>query len=208
MKESILSTMGKSTERNRVGVVAIPIEISARHIHLSKRDFEKLFGKEERLTPLKKLSQIGEFASDKTVELINKDKKITDVRILGPLRKNSQAEISITDAYFLKLNPMPKIKVSGDLANATKILIKRKKSSIQIPCIIAKRHLHASIKESKQLKLKNNQKISIKVKGMRGIIFNEIVVRVSDQYRLALHLDTDEGNSAGIFGKTFGELVK
>jgi|WetSurMetagenome_2_1015567.scaffolds.fasta_scaffold151283_2 propanediol utilization protein len=184
----------------------IPIEISARHIHLSEKDFEKLFGKNEKLIPLRKLSQPGEFASDKTVEIVNRNKKIANVRVLGPFRKNSQAEISLTDAYFLKLSPMPKIKVSGDLANTTKIIIKGEKSSIQIPCIIAKRHLHASIKEARQLKLKNNQKISVEVEGIRGITFHEIVVRISDNYRLALHLDTDEGNSAGIFGKTEGTL--
>jgi propanediol utilization protein len=186
----------------------IPIEISARHIHLSEKDFEKLFGKNEKLISIKKLSQIGEFASDKTVELSNKNKKITHVRILGPFRKNSQVEISLTDAYFLKLNPIPRIKVSGDLADTTNILVKGKKSFIKIPCIIAKRHLHASEKDAKILKLKNNKEVSIKVGGTRGITFENIVVRISEKYRLALHLDTDEGNSAGIFGKTFGELVK
>jgi propanediol utilization protein len=186
----------------------IPIEISARHIHLSEKDFEKLFGKNEKLIPLKKLSQPGEFASDKTIELVNKDKKVAKVRVLGPFRKSSQAEISLTDAYSLKLFPLPKIKVSGDLTDTTKITVKGKKSSIKIPCIIAKRHLHASEEDAKKLKLKDNQQVSIKVKGARSVVFNEVVVRISKKYKLALHLDTDEGNSAGIFGKTFGELVK
>ena len=204
-----LSAMNAGTSlRNRLDVVAIPIEISARHIHISKKDFEKLFGKKEKLIPIKRLSQIGDFASDKIVELINKDKKILNVRILGPFRENSQVEISFTDAYSLKLNPMPKVKVSGDLTDTTKILVKGKKSSIKIPCIIAKRHLHISEKDAKKLKLKNNQEISIKVNGARGLTFNEIMVRVFGKYNLALHLDTDEGNSAGIFKETFGELVK
>jgi len=187
--------------------INIPVEVSARHIHLTEKDFEKLFGKNERLNPIKKLSQEEEFASDKTVELINKDKKITKVRILGPFRKNSQVEISLTDAYNLKLNPLPKIKVSGDLANTTKVLVKGKKSSIQIPCIIAKRHLHISIKEAKQLKLKNNQNVSIKIEGTRGLIFDNVIVRTSEKYNLALHLDTDEGNSAGIFKTAKGNIV-
>jgi putative phosphotransacetylase len=186
----------------------IPIEISARHVHLSEKDFEKLFGKNETLVPLKKLSQPGEFASDKTVEIINEDKKQLHVRILGPIRKNSQAEISITDAYSLKLFPIPKIRVSGDIANTTLILIKGKKASVKIPCIIAKRHLHISEKEAKALKLKNNQKVSVKIAGERGIIFNEIITRVSKDFKAAVHLDTDEGNAAGISGKTFGEIVK
>ena len=186
----------------------IPVEISARHVHLSKRDFEKLFGKNKELVPIKKLSQPGEFATSETLTLINQDKKIENARILGPLRKNSQAEISLTDAYKLKLSPVPKIKVSGDLANTTKILIKGPKSSVKIPCIIAKRHLHCSIEEAKRLKLKNNQKISVKVSGEREIIFKEIIVRTNENFRLSLHLDTDEGNAAGIFGKTFGKIIK
>lgn len=185
----------------------IPIEISARHVHLSKDDFEKLFGKNKSLTKIKDLSQPGEFASEEKIILINSDRKIENVRILGPFRKSSQAEISLTDAYFLKLNPLPKIKVSGDLADTTDILIKGPKSSVKIPCIIAKRHLHCSVKEAEKLELKNNQKISVKVSGGRETIFGEIVVRVSENYKLALHLDTDEGNAAGISGKIFGEVV-
>ena len=186
----------------------IKVEISARHVHLSQKDFEKLFGKEKKLTIVKNLSQPGEFASEEKVTLINGNKEMKNVRILGPFRKESQAEISMTDAYELKLNPLPKIKVSGDLANTIKILIKGPKSSIKIPCIIAQRHIHLSESEAKKMKLKNNQKVSVKVKGIRNLTFQEIVVRVSDKYSSALHLDTDEGNSAGILEKTFGEIIK
>ena len=186
----------------------IPVEISARHVHLSEKDFEKLFGKNRSLTKIKKLSQIGEFASDKKVKLINSNKKIENVRILGPFRKNSQAEISMTDAYDLKLKSVPKIRVSGDLVKTTNILVKGPKSSLKISCIIAQRHLHCSPNEAKKLKLKNNQRISIKVRGIREIIFYNIVVRIAENFRLALHLDTDEGNAAGVIKKTSGEIVK
>ncbi len=185
----------------------ILVEVSARHIHLSKEDFEKLFGKGKELTLVKKLSQPGEFASGETVTIVNGDKELKNVRILGPFRKNSQAEISITDSYGLRLNPLPKIRVSGDLVNTTNILVKNKNSSVKIPCIIAKRHLHLTSSDAKKLKIKNNQEISVKVKGERETTFHNIAVRVSDNYRLALHLDTDEGNAAGILGKTFGELA-
>ncbi len=186
----------------------IPIEVSARHIHLSKRDFEKLFGKDKNLIPIRKLSQPGEFASEQRVTLINKDKKIENVRILGPFRKDSQAEVSLTDAYNLKLSPLPKIKVSGDIADTTDILIKGPRHSIKIPCIIAKRHLHCSVGEAKKFKIKNNQNISIRITGARETTFHDIVVRVSENFGLALHLDTDEGNAAGISGKASGEIVR
>ena len=185
----------------------IPVEISARHIHISKKDFEKLFGKNKKLTKSKGLSQPGEFASEETVTLINSKRKIENVRILGPFRKRSQVEISLTDAHNLRLNPLPRIKVSGDLSREKNISVKGQRGSIKIPCIIAKRHLHCSPKESKKLKLKNNQKISIKISGIRETIFHNIVVRVSEDYKLALHLDTDEGNAAGITKKVTGEIV-
>jgi len=186
----------------------IPIEVSARHVHLSATDFEKLFGKGKTLSPIKNLSQIGEFASEEKIILLNRDKKIENVRILGPFREKSQAEISLTDAYNLKLSPLPKIKVSGDLANTTNIEVKGPKGSVKIPCIIAKRHLHCSIAEAKKLKLKNNQKVSVKISGERELIFKGVIVRINEKFRLALHIDTDEGNAAGIAGKTFGELIK
>jgi len=185
----------------------IPIEISARHVHLSQSDFEKLFGKNKNLTSLKELSQPGEFASNEKVSLINDKNRLDNVRILGPFRKNSQVEISLTDAYTLKLNPLPEIKISGDLANTISILVKGPKSSVKIPCIIAKRHLHCSTDEAKKLKIKDNQKVSVKISGIREVIFCNIIARVSDNYRLVLHLDTDEGNAAGIIGKSFCELV-
>lgn len=186
----------------------ILVEVSARHVHLSQGDFEKLFGKGKGLTPLRKLSQPGEFASEERVTLVNAgDNEIEDVRILGPFRQNSQAEISMTDAYNLKLSPLPKIKVSGELEDTTKILVDGPNSSVKIPCIIAQRHLHLSPQEAKKLKLKNNQRISMKIMGARETTFHDIVVRVSEKYALALHLDTDEGNAAGITGKTFSEIV-
>lgn len=187
----------------------IPVEVSARHVHLSKKDFESLFGKGRELVSEKKLSQLGEFASKSRLTISNPESgiMIENVRVLGPLRENSQAEISLTDAYNLKLNHIPKIKVSGDTANTIKISVKSKNSSIKIPCIIAQRHLHCSPSEAKTLKLKNNQEISIKIAGKRGVTFHNIVVRISEGFRLALHLDTDEGNSAGISRKSFGELI-
>jgi len=109
----------------------ILVEVSARHIHLSEKDFEKLFGNGKQLTEMKSLSQPGEFASEQKLSIINGDRKIEEVRILGPFRKESQAELALTDSYSLKLNPLPEIRVSGDLANATKVLVKGPKGSVK-----------------------------------------------------------------------------
>ena len=186
----------------------ILIEVSARHMHISKHDAEKLFGKNYKLNPIKPLSQPGEFASDKTITLINGKNKIENVRIVGPERKSSQVEISLTDAYHLKLNPLPKIKISGDLTGTLNIIVKSNKSQIKIPCIIAQRHLHCSETDAKKLKLKNYQNIKIKIPGKRGLIFDNIAVRINPEFKTSVHLDTDEGNSAGIKGKTFGKIIK
>ena len=186
----------------------ILVEVSARHIHLTQIDFEKLYGKGKTLIPLSKLSQPGEFASQQTITLLNGKNKIENVRILGPFRKNSQVEISLTDAYKLKLNPLPSIRVSGDLNNTTKITTKGPKGNVKIPVIIAQRHLHCNEKQAKELKLKNNQKISIRILGQREITFHNVIVRVSNNYDLSVHLDTDEGNSVGIKGKAFGNIIK
>ena len=186
----------------------VPVEVSARHVHLIKEDFEKLFGKGKILTPIKKLSQPGEFASKEIVTLINRNKKIEDVRILGPFRKKSQVEISLTDSYNLKLNPLPSIRVSGDTSGTVSITVKGPKGNIKIPAIIAQRHLHCSEKQAKKLNLKNSQIISVSINGERETTFHNIIVRVSKDYDLSMHLDTDEANSAGIKGKTFGNIVK
>lgn len=193
----------KSIKKN----IEIPVEVSARHIHLSKKDFEKIFGKNKKLEPIKKLSQPGEFASNLKIEIINSKKKL-NARVLGPLREHSQAEISLTDAYTLGLNPLPKIRLSGDLQGTTNVLIKGPKGKTKIPAIIAQRHLHCSEEQAKKLKLKDNQIISIKVSGQRGVTFHNILVRISKKYDLALHLDTDEANAVSISGKTFGKIIK
>jgi propanediol utilization protein len=185
----------------------VPIEISARHVHLSKKDFEKLFGKEKKLESIKNLSQSGEFASKNKVDIINKGKRL-NARIVGPFRKNSQAEISLTDAYNLILNPLPKVRISGDLKGTTQILIKGSKGQTKIPIIIAQRHLHCSEEDAKKLKLKNNQIIKIRISGKRGLIFDNVVVRIKENFKTSVHLDTDEANAAGISGKVFGEIIK
>lgn len=185
----------------------IPIEISARHIHLTEKDFKKLFGRYKELKPIKRLSQPGEFASSEKLTIINSDRKIKNIRIIGPFRKDSQVEISITDVHNLKLKKLPKMNVSGHLVK-TKILVKGPKASLRLPCIISHRHLHCSKNEAKELKLKNFQEVSVKINGPRAVTFHNVLARISNNYKLSLHLDTDEGNAAGISKKTFGELIK
>ena len=182
------------------------IEISARHIHLGQKDLEALFGQNYKLKELKKLSQADDFAAKEKIDIKIGDKIIKGIRIVGPVRKETQVEISLTDAFNVRVKPV--LRLSGNLKGTPgAILIKgKKKIKIKQGVIIAQRHLHCSPEEAKLLKLKNASFISIKVGGKRGITFHNIKVRVKQGYNLSLHLDTDEGNSAGIFKKGKGSI--
>lgn len=181
----------------------IPIEVSARHLHITEKDFKKLFGN-KKLIPIKPLSQPEQFAAKQQVELIGKEK--LKARILGPFRNKTQVEISKTDAFRLGINP--KLKISGDLKNTNKIKIKGPNGKIEAPVIIAKRHLHLSESEAKKLKLKNNQKIKIKISGERGLTFENVIVRSGKEHKMAFQIDTDEGNAAGINKNSKGVIIK
>lgn len=185
----------------------IPIEISARHVHLCKKDLQELFGENYELTPWKKLSQSNEFASLETVELNYNGKKI-EARVLGPVRDKTQIEISLTDAYSLGFESLPPVKISGDLEDACEIIVEGPRNKINAKgVIIAQRHLHCSEEQAEKLQLKDNDKVRIMVDGKRKIIFEDVVVRVGKNYQLTLHLDTDEGNAAGIKNSDYGILI-
>lgn len=185
----------------------IPVEVSARHIHIAKEDLEELFGKGYKLTKLKDLSQPGEFSCKETVTVKNGDKKIENVRIIGPVRDHTQVEISKTDAYFLNLNAP--LRVSGNLkgSESATLIGPEGKVNLKKGVIIAKRHLHANPKEAENLRLQDGEEISVKIKGERSLIFNNVKVRVDKDYSLAMHIDIDEGNAANINQKTEGKII-
>ena len=189
----------------------IPIEISARHIHLSQKDLEALFGKGYQLKKLRELSQIGEFAAKERIDIQNSlepnARKIPNVRILGPVRDQTQVELSHTDAIFLKVKPV--VRESGDLKGTPGIILigPRGKIKIKEGVISAWRHIHCSPKESQELGLKNKMLVSVKAMGIRSITFHKVMVQVKPNYRLYMHLDTDEGNAASIVKKGIGYLI-
>jgi len=186
----------------------IKIEVSARHCHLSAKDLEKLFGHGYKLKPVKELSQPGQFAAKETITLKTKDGQIDNIRILGPVRNKTQVELSMTDTRKLKIQPP--IRLSGDLADSVGGTLVGPKGEIKIKdgIIIAQRHIHASPAEAKNIGLKNNQKVSVKIGDDRAVTFHNIPVRVDKDFSLAMHVDTDEGNASlpsGVCG--VGELI-
>lgn len=171
-------------------------EISARHLHIARKDLYKLFGKDYQLINIKDLSQPGEFAAKEEVEVIGKNKM--KMRIVGPVRKKTQIELSLTDCRYLGVKPM--IRVSGDLtATPGGLTLKGPKGKIVLKTgvIVAQRHLHLPMAQAKAWKLTTGQKVSAKVGGPRGLIFDNIVVRVGN-YATRIHIDTDEANAAGL----------
>lgn len=185
----------------------IPIEISARHIHLCQTDLEALFGVGYMLQKKTELSQVGEFAAEETLLLIT-NKGELNVRIIGPIREKTQVEISYSDARVLGI--LVPLRISGDLAGSASIKLLGPKDEVELTegVIIAKRHLHISSAQAQEFGLKNNQNIRIRIPGERGGILNNVIVRSGENFHLSLHLDTDEANALGISKEnSFGELL-
>ena len=182
--------------------IIVPVEVSARHCHLSKEDLEKLFGVGYELQKLKQLSQPSDFAAEETVDIKFGSpagvKEIKNVRVVGPLREQTQVEVSLTDVAGSGV--IPEIKLSGDLNNASPVVITGPAGSVELDkgLIVVLRHIHCSNLEAAKFGLKNGAKVAVKIFGERPVVFENVVVRVKDDYKLCLHLDTDEGNAAGI----------
>ncbi len=186
----------------------IPIEVSARHIHLCKKDLEVLFGKGYQLKKLKSLTQFDEFAAKERLDIQVKSRKILNVRVIGPVRKETQVELSHTDGVFLKIE-LP-VKESGDLKGTPGAALIGPKEKIKIKkgVINAWRHIHCSPKDAKKLGFKNGMSVSVKTKGICSIIFHNVKVQIKPSCRLCMQLDTDEGNAACIIKKGEGYLVE
>lgn len=185
------------------------VETSARHIHLTESDFKVLFGDDTSLTIKKYLSQPGQFASEQRVTVVGPKKELAGVSILGPFRNASQVELSATDARSIGL-PIA-IRESGMIEGTPGCKVVGPKGEIELPCgvIVAKRHIHATPEDAKELGVKDKEVVSVKVNTPeRSLIFGDVVVRVSEKFALAMHIDTDESNAGNVVSGTMGEIVK
>ncbi len=185
----------------------IPVEVSNRHIHLSRKDIDALFGEDYQLKIARELSQPGQFAAEERVHLMNGDKRIENVRVLGPERGETQVELTKTDAMHLGID-VP-LRDSGDIEETPGICVEGSKGNVSLNkgVIIAKKHLHASEEEAKELGIKDRDIINVKITGGNPLIFENILVRVHPNYRLAVHIDRDDGDSANISRVNFGEII-
>lgn len=178
---------------------SVPVGISNRHIHLSREDVETLFGKGYELTPFKDLSQPGQYACKEQLTIIGPSlRSIEGVRVLGPVRKASQVEISRTDSYVLKVKPP--VRESGDIKDSAPITIVGPKGTVTLKegCIIANRHIHMSTEEGKAFGLNDGDSVTVDMFGERRTTFYDVQVRVHKDFRLEMHIDTDDANAAGV----------
>ena len=183
------------------------VEVSARHAHLSDADLETLFGKGYQLTPKKDLSQPGQFACEEKVTIKGARGELK-LSVLGPTRKATQIELSLTDARTVGVKAL--IRESGDIAGTNGIIVAGPCGEIEIKegVIAAKRHIHMTPKDAEYYGVTNGQIVSVKVETEdRTTTFGDTVIRVSDSYALAMHIDTDEANAAGVSGTAMGELI-
>ena len=175
------------------------VETSARHIHLTQEHLEILFGAGHELTVKKMLSQPGQFAAEEQVTIVGlKLRAIENVRVLGPVRKASQVEISATDA--IKLGVKAPIRESGNIAGSAPMAVVGPQGVVYLKegCIVAKRHIHMSPKDAESAGVKDGDVVSVKAENPRGTTFNNVQIRVHDSFTLEMHIDTDEANAAGL----------
>lgn len=199
--EAVKSDSGKDESQ-------IPVGVSNRHVHLSQEDLDALFGKGYELTNMKELSQPGQYACKETVTVCGPKGAIEKVRILGPVRKQTQIEVLAADCFKLGRNSEPKM--SGELAGTPGITLVGPKGSVETKegLIVAQRHIHMSPADAVKFGVHDGQTVSIQTEGIRGGIFNHVAVRVTDTSSLECHLDTEEANAMGLGGSSSVTIVK
>lgn len=185
----------------------VKVEISARHVHVTKEDLEILFGKGHELTPKKDLSQPGQFACEEKVQIVG-EKGTMKASILGPCRPETQVEISLTDARSLGVTAP--IRESGDVkgSGACKLVGPCGEVELKEGVIAAKRHIHMTVADGERYGITDKQIVSVKIPTEgRALVFDDVVARVSDKYALAMHIDTDEANAAAVPGSCVGIIL-
>jgi putative phosphotransacetylase len=186
----------------------IPLGVSNRHIHLKQETFSLLFGAETPFEALRELRQPGEFASKHVLTIVGpKMRAIPNVRILGPLRNIDQVEVSLTDSIFLGIDAP--VQHSGNLKGAAPLTLIGPEKSIYLPecAIIAGRHVHMSAKDAEVFGVQKGDICRVRIPGVKSTVFENVLVRIDDSWKLQIHLDTDDANAANVRDQTFVEFI-
>jgi len=187
----------------------VPVGLSNKHVHLSQEDINILFGEGHELTAIKDLGQPGQFACDEKVDLVGPKRTIKGVRVLGPARKESQVEISLADGFTLGIENVP-VKGSGSLDGTPGIKLVGPNGEVELKqgVIAAARHIHMHPKDAEEFGVKDKDMVKVKVEGERGLVFENVLIRVHETYALEFHVDVEEGNAAMIKNKQMLEVIK
>ncbi len=188
----------------------VPIEISAKHVHLSQEAVNVLFGEGHQLTHKRDLSQPGQFLCEERIVLVGPKGEMKNVAVLGPVRPATQVEISITDSRTLGVAPV--IRESGDVAGSEPITITTPDGSKSIELtegvIVAKNHIHMTTADAEKLGVTNGESVRVQAQTTRPVTFDDVVCRVNDSYALAMHIDFDEANACQCSAGTTGLVIK
>ncbi len=207
MVRRALSDLTQTKQAAREG--EIPLGVSNRHIHLSRGDLDTLFGEGYELTPCKELSQPGQYACKETLTLIGPSMRpIEGVRVLGPLRRESQVEISMTDSFTLKVKPP--VRESGNIRGSAPVRIVGPKGVVSLSegCIIANRHIHMSPEDGRRFGVADGETVTVDAEGSRRTRWYGVQVRVHENFRLEMHVDTDDANAVGLGNGAKVKIVK
>ena len=187
----------------------ILVETSARHIHVTQKTLEILCGKGAKLEVKAMLSQPGQFVSTTRLDLVGPKRTISGVSILGPVRKENQVEVSLTDARTLGVSAP--VRESGDIKGSAPIKVVGPCGEVELTegLIAAKRHIHMTPADAEEFGVKNGEIVKVSTgKEGRKVIFDDVVIRVRDDFKLAMHIDTDESNAGMCSGEVYGEIIK
>lgn len=186
----------------------LPVGLSNKHIHVSQNDLDILFGEGYELTKFKDLSQPGQYACDEKVDIVGAKGTLKGVRILGPVRSNTQFELSVSDAFALGVKPI--VRNSGDIADTPGAKLVGPKGEVEINqgIIVAARHIHMHTSDAENFGVADNDIVNVKVGGPRGLTFENVLVRAHKDFALEMHVDIEEGNACGLRNGDLVELIK
>lgn len=186
----------------------VPVGLSNKHLHLTEEHIEVLFGKGHKLTPKKDLVQPGQFASEEKVDIVGPKGTLKGIRVLGPARPQTQVELAMTDARTIGIKAP--IRESGKLDGTPgcKLIGPEGEVELESGVMIALRHVHLSPEQAIEAGVKDKDIVSLKVEGERGLTFDNVLVRSGDTHEKECHLDTDEGNAAGLGPDAVAEIIK
>jgi len=197
-REVVRSVVGPTAAIRSIHARPIPIGVSVRHVHLSRADCDVLFGPGHELSRKRDVTQPGQYVTRETVDIVGAKDELRDVAIINPLRKETQVELAKTDAF--RLGVSPPLRESGKLDGTPGITLRGPKGEVTIPrgVILAHRHVHMSPDEARTYGVADRDVIKVRVEGEREMTMSDVIVRVHPDFRLDLHVDTDEANAAGL----------